>query len=171
MLLFIYYIDYNITWQFIPTLSSWLSRCNLSQKQPLYAIFRRQKQQNALLALGKSQNIFEISVVQSFIGSIHRPPPSLESSFSLMFTREDLSSIDTSYFKLINTGCFVIVLQSRNTKHYWALQSGSEYTSCEILHKHGAEGSYHIHGRAKNLADAIGQIRRHDQFQLQGRKK
>lgn len=86
-----------------------------------------------------------------------------------MFTKTDVASIEKSYFNTIFAGCFVIVLQSKNTNHFWVLQSGSEYSSVNILHKHNKKDIYHQHGRAKNLTIAIKDIKKHDVFQLNNR--
>lgn len=90
-----------------------------------------------------------------------------------MFQTKDLSSLDYNYFDVINPGCFNVIIQSRNTNHYWSIlhEEFPTFQHCIIYHKHKANSQYHYHGHASNLKKALEQIKSHDAFQLNGRKK
>lgn len=90
-----------------------------------------------------------------------------------MFTQEELDQIDASYFKIIKAGNHTVTLQSKNTKHCWHIlhQEYPHFKSCKIYHTHKENTAYHEHGSAPTLAQAINEIREHDTFQLNTRKK
>lgn len=89
-----------------------------------------------------------------------------------MITKSELKFIDPQYFNILQMGCFAIYLQSKNTKHFWAIQV-EEYPTFrhfKIYHKHNSHDQYHRHRDARNIHAAIEQIKSHDAFQLNGRK-
>jgi len=90
-----------------------------------------------------------------------------------MFTRKELNIVDPSYFRIINCGVHTVTIQSKNTQHCWHIihQSYPHFSSCEIHHRHNEATSYHVHGHAPTLEKAIENIKNHDTFQLNGRKK
>ena len=90
-----------------------------------------------------------------------------------MFQSKELNAIDQTYFNVIRATCHCVTLQSKNTKHYWHIlhQDYSNFKSCEIYHNHHANSCYHEHGHASTLQKAITQIKSHDAFQLNGRKR
>lgn len=92
-----------------------------------------------------------------------------------MFTAKELNSIDRNYFYVIDVSDTIVRLQSKNTLHGWHIvQPDNEYVSysgCIIYHRHENQYEYHRHGYAKNLQDAIKQIKSHDQFQIKNRWK
>ena len=90
-----------------------------------------------------------------------------------MFQSKEINDIDLTYFNVIQATCYCITLQSKNTKHYWHIlhQEYWDFKSCKIYHNHHANSCYHEHGHAPTLQKAITQIKSHDTFQLNGRKK
>lgn len=89
-----------------------------------------------------------------------------------MFKMEDLKKIDYEYFYVVVADDRDVTLQSKNTGHYWYLHC-TEYpmeSSCVIFHKHKFEHPYHKHGGAMSLGQAIRGIKKHDKWQMRGRK-
>lgn len=92
-----------------------------------------------------------------------------------MFTKKEIASIDTVYFKVLSKSAFQITLQSKNTLHEWHILSredrihGKVIRLCIISHRHNHSDAFHIHGQSKTLADAMKLIKKHDTFQLKGR--
>lgn len=90
-----------------------------------------------------------------------------------MFSSEDLRFLDPKYFSIIITDAYDVTIMSRNTGHYWYLHNPeySDQRTVIIFHKHKAFHPYHQHGRAKTLRQAILSIRKHDKWQMGGRKR
>ena len=89
-----------------------------------------------------------------------------------MFEAEQLSRIDSKYFNTIIVDDYDVTIQSRNTGHYWYLHC-TGYPSeenCVIFHKHQFRHPYHKHGRARTLRQAVKEIQKHDERQMNGRK-
>ena len=89
-----------------------------------------------------------------------------------MFDGEALKKLDRNYFVVLSADEYDLTIQSRNTGHYWYLHC-TEYPqegACIIFHKHRYSHPYHLHGQANSLQQAIRMIRRHDAFQLNGRR-
>ena len=89
-----------------------------------------------------------------------------------MFSNEDLKCLDQEYFNIITTDVYDVTIMSRNTGHYWYLHN-PEYPdqgTVIIFHKHTASHPYHQHGRANTLRQAVRGIRKHDRWQMTGRK-
>ena len=89
-----------------------------------------------------------------------------------MYTRQELEAIDRSYFEVIIADEYDVTLMSRNTRHIWHLRNvelpDGEVTV--ILHKHQVSDPYHVHGRSRTMKQAIRYIKKHDLFQMNGRK-
>ena len=89
-----------------------------------------------------------------------------------MYTRQELNAIDRSYFEVIIADEYEVTLMSRNTRHVWHLRNvelqDGEVTV--ILHKHQVSDPYHVHGRSWTMKQAIRYIKKHDLFQMNGRK-
>ena len=89
-----------------------------------------------------------------------------------MYTRQELEAMDRSYFEIIVADEYDVILMSRNTRHIWYLRNvelpDGEVTV--ILHKHQASDPYHAHGRSPTMKRAIWDIKKHDLFQMNGRK-
>ena len=90
-----------------------------------------------------------------------------------MFDKEDLNSLDRKYFKVIAAGEYFVTVMSRNTGHYWYIHD----PDCEdrqvlaLFHRHhGGAESYHFQRHEPTLRSVVRYIRKHDRFQLNGRK-
>lgn len=90
-----------------------------------------------------------------------------------MFTTNELSAIDPSYFRILQAGAYCVTLQSKNTRHYWHLiaEDGQHYSSCQISHKHHYEDPYHRHRNRPDLKSALHEICSHDTFHIKRQKK
>lgn len=90
-----------------------------------------------------------------------------------MFTVQDLSEIDTTYFEIIRATGIAAEVRSRNTGHYWRIRSEFDYTGkkyiCIVEHRHKTIYPYHYQCRAISLRSAVNIIKRHDRFQMAGR--
>ena len=81
-----------------------------------------------------------------------------------MFSAEQLSGIDGKYFNIICADGLDVTIQSRNTGHWWYLHC-TDYPieeNCVIFHKYKVSHSYHLHGKAGSLSQAIKSIKKHD---------
>lgn len=89
-----------------------------------------------------------------------------------MFHERDMGVLDKSYFNIVLTGEYDVTVQSKNTGHFWYIHNLEfpEEDACIIFHKHRASHPYHRHGKAKNLRQAVRKIKRHDVFQMNGRR-
>ncbi|MGN8773368.1 hypothetical protein [Candidatus Weimeria sp. HCP3S3_B5] len=89
-----------------------------------------------------------------------------------MFTRKELEAIDRNYFAVIVANDYDVTLMSKNTHHVWRLHNAEmpDGNIVVIFHKHHASDPYHFHGRCGTLNGAMREIKRHDLFQLNGRK-
>ena len=94
-----------------------------------------------------------------------------------MFSRNDIASIDRTYFSVLGSSPFTITLRSNNTQHEWHLMvqqvrvEARVINSIKIYHRHDRTVGFHEHGHARTLPEAIKMIRDHDVFQLNGRNK
>ena len=86
----------------------------------------------------------------------------------ILFSKEELKSLDTKYFAVIVADEYDVTVMSRNTGHYWYIHNPEypEKGSCVIFHKHKASHPYHQHGRADTLRQAVRRIKGHDKYQL-----
>lgn len=91
-----------------------------------------------------------------------------------MFSQKELSLLTDSYFRLIRQSDDFYEIQSRCTRHCWIIQKPYSYGHypVRIYHKH-TKGTpyYHEHGYAYTLCSAIRQIKSHDKYQLNGRRR
>ena len=87
-----------------------------------------------------------------------------------MYTRQELNAIDRSYFEVIIADEYEVTLMSRNTRHVWHLRNVPDGEVTVILHKHQDSDPYHVHGRSRTMKQAIRYIKKHDLFQMNGRK-
>ena len=90
-----------------------------------------------------------------------------------MFTVQDLSEIDTTYFEIIRATGIAAEVRSRNTGHYWRIRSEYDYSGkryhCVVEHRHRRWEPYHMQCTAIRLGSAINKIKKHDRFQMAGR--
>ena len=89
-----------------------------------------------------------------------------------MFSAEELNTLDRKYFEVLRADEVDIALISRNTRHIWLIHNaGYPYEgSSVIFHAHSPALPYHQHGRANTLRQALRGIKRHDKWQMNGRK-
>lgn len=89
-----------------------------------------------------------------------------------MYTQQELDAIDRKYFAVIIVDQYNVTLMSKNTHHVWQLHNvempDGEVTV--VFHKHKASHPYHLHGRTNTLNQAVRSIRRHDKWQMNGRR-
>lgn len=81
-----------------------------------------------------------------------------------MFSPQQLNTIDRRYFNVEAISPGYIILQSKNTFHYWYLTPNN--SGVTIQHSHNGNVNYHMHARAKSLSSAINKIKSHDTYQL-----
>ncbi len=90
-----------------------------------------------------------------------------------MFSAEEINSLDRRYFDVIATNEYDVTVMSRNTGHYWYLHN-LEYPERGIVvlfHRHhGWSVQYHYQRKEHSLRSAVRYIRKHDRFQINGRK-
>ena len=96
----------------------------------------------------------------------------MESEVLPMFSAEELNSLDRRYFNVIAANDYDVTVMSRNTGHYWYMHNPEypEAGTIILFHRHSGDLPYHYQKREKNLKSAVRYIRRHDRFQLNGRK-
>ena len=85
-----------------------------------------------------------------------------------MITPKDLRSIDRTYFDVIETTPFYLVLRSKNTGHFWYLleQEYRCFRSFKVSHKHHKADSYHPQTCSASVEDCCLYIKRHDAYHL-----
>lgn len=90
-----------------------------------------------------------------------------------MISQEELQMIDNQYFNVIQKSCFIISLQSKNTKHYWNIveEEFPHFRHFKVYHKHNQSDEFHRHRDRGNLSLVLQDIIDHDIFQMKGRKK
>lgn len=93
-----------------------------------------------------------------------------------MFSNDDLKCLEPKYFSIITTDVYDATSMSKNTEHYWYLHNPEypEKGTVIIFHSHHADRSdrvqYHLHSRVNALRQAVRGIRKHDRWQMNGRK-
>ena len=89
-----------------------------------------------------------------------------------MISKKDVQSINTDYFCIIEATPFYMVLQSKNTGHYWHLleSTAAGHTSFRIQHKHHREDSFHPQTSAPSIEAACRYIYSHDAFHCERKK-
>ena len=96
----------------------------------------------------------------------------MESEVVPMFNSEEINALDRSYFDVIDSNEYDVTIKSRNTGHYWYRHNPEYPESGTIIlfHRHNGNLPYHFQRHEKNLRAAVRYIRRHDRFQMNGRK-
>ena len=89
-----------------------------------------------------------------------------------MFSAEELNSLDRRYFNVIAANDYDVTVMSRNTGHYWYMHNPEypEAGTIILFHRHSGDLPYHYQRREKSLKTAVRYIRKHDRFQMNGRK-
>lgn len=91
-----------------------------------------------------------------------------------MFSKDELQSIDRRYFKVMQAGAFCIVLESRNTGHQWWIGPIGFGDEIQLHHRHKRSYPWHLQklfGKRHTLPGAIDEIKCHDRYVLNGRKR
>ena len=89
-----------------------------------------------------------------------------------MFSPEDLRSLDRNYFSVIVADEYDVTIMSRNTGHFWYLHNPEypERGTVILFHRHNGCLPYHFQRRENSLRTAVRYIRKHDRYQMNGRK-
>ena len=90
-----------------------------------------------------------------------------------MIDNNDIASIDTGYFDIKEKRTYSLVLQSRNTGHYWYLleQAYNGNQTFLIYHKHNIEDAYHPQKSRPSISACCECIKEHDALHLERVKK
>lgn len=90
-----------------------------------------------------------------------------------MIDNNDIASIDTEYFDIKEKRTYSLVLQSRNTGHYWYLLERvyNDHRSFLIYHKHVIAKAYHPQKSRPSISACCEYIKEHDSFHLERVKK
>lgn len=89
------------------------------------------------------------------------------------FSRKEVSLISQEYFEILKIATCYIEIKSKNTGHCWRICKPGRHSaySIEIYHKHSHETPvYHLHRRKSTMWGTIEEIKKHDQYQMGGRK-
>ena len=90
-----------------------------------------------------------------------------------MIDNNDIASIDTEYFDIKEKRAYSLVLQSKNTGHYWYLleriYNGKQ--SFSIYHKHNVGDAYHPQKSRPSISACCEYIKEHDTFHLERVKR
>lgn len=87
-----------------------------------------------------------------------------------MFSLQQLNSIDRKYFMVFESAPYLLVLKSKNTRHYWRIQPTGKKNQCSIYHSHCGDCNYHFQCNSKDLEESLKTIREHDKYQLTHRR-
>ena len=91
-----------------------------------------------------------------------------------MFDANDLKWLDPKYFIIINTSDYDVTVMSRNTGHYWYIHDPdcADRQVLALFHRHhGGSEPYHFQRHEPTVRQAVRYIRKHDRFQMNGRKR
>lgn len=84
-----------------------------------------------------------------------------------MFTRKERALFRDPYFRVIREEEQFVELQSENTKHCWNVFKNQfeQSRKVKIYHKHKeSDKYYHDHKLCRTVAEAVEQIKSHDQY-------
>ena len=87
-----------------------------------------------------------------------------------MFTRKEHSIFNDPYFKIVREEQQYIEVQSVNTGHCWNVFKNQFEPTCKVklYHKHkSTDQYYHEHRQCRTVAEAIKEIKEHDEYVLQ----
>ena len=90
----------------------------------------------------------------------------------MYISRSDIRQIDTHYFNIIEATPFFIVLESKNTGHFWHLLHTdlNGRVSYRISHKHHRQDSFHPQSSSRSITAACKYIKKHDLYHLRRQK-
>lgn len=89
-----------------------------------------------------------------------------------MISKKDIQSINRDYFNIIEANSFYMVLQSKNTGHFWYILESvaAGHRTFRIQHKHHSRDPFHPQTSARSLPDAYRYIYGHDAFHCERKK-
>ena len=85
-----------------------------------------------------------------------------------MIEQSDIEIVDKEYFEIVEIKDFILVLQSRNTGHYWCLLERI-YNGCrtfQISHRHHPSDPFHRQKSKPSIETCCDYIKSHDAYQL-----
>jgi len=91
-----------------------------------------------------------------------------------LFNRKEINMLHDPYFKVIREEEQFIEIQSINTGHCWNIFKNQfeQVYKIKLYHKHKRSDTYyHEHRMCRNVAEAIGQIKSHDDYVLEQAKQ
>lgn len=90
-----------------------------------------------------------------------------------MIDSNDIAAIDTDYFEIKEIKDYSLVLQSKNTGHFWYLleQDYNGNRSFLIHHRHNTTKAYHPQKSKPYIYACCEYIKDHDTFHLEREKK
>ncbi|MCR5728001.1 MAG: hypothetical protein K6G24_11095 [Lachnospiraceae bacterium] len=91
-----------------------------------------------------------------------------------MFTKAELSLVQSKYFSVLRIDERSVVIQSRNTKHVWMIFKKvlDEEWPVVLHHKHRlSDPWFHEHKKVKTVSRAVGEIKKHDEYVLKYRMR
>lgn len=93
-----------------------------------------------------------------------------------MFEKDEFEKLDNQYFKIFQKTAFHIILMSKNTNHFWDIESKSLFygqRAIVVHHKHKKEDNFHVQLRfhPRTIDEAQNLIIEHDLWHLNGRKQ
>jgi hypothetical protein len=90
-----------------------------------------------------------------------------------MFDANDMKWLDPKYFVIISSSDYDVTVMTRNTGHYWYIHDPDcqERQMLALFHRHhGGSEPYHFQRHEPTVRQAVRYIRKHDRFQMNGRK-
>lgn len=90
-----------------------------------------------------------------------------------MIDRIDIEAIDKAYFEITGKKEYTLVLQSRNTGHYWCLleQVYNGHRFFQISHRHHVSDPFHLQKNKPTVEECCAYIRSHDTYHLERERK
>lgn len=91
-----------------------------------------------------------------------------------MFTRKEHSFFNDPYFKIVREEQQYIEVQSVSTGHCWNVFKNQFEPTCKVklYHKHKlTDQYYHEHRQCRTVAEAVKEIKEHDEYVLEQVKR
>ena len=90
-----------------------------------------------------------------------------------MFTIDELRQISNRHFQVLNSSAYCVTVRSFLTGHDWHIivQEYDRHRTFQIYHRHNPTDAFHVHGHKGSFKSALRDIRDHDKFQMNGRKR
>lgn len=90
-----------------------------------------------------------------------------------MFTINETNFLLLNGYLLIESSPFIIVVQSKQSQHYWKIMSTeiSGINKFVLFHSHHGNNDYHQHKVYDTLEDVFDEMKRHDIYQVEKRSR